>query len=157
MKKMFLAGPFKALVSKETQVMSEAHIAQFSDIIDHFEQQNWSVHCAHKRESWGREFMTPAQCTKIDYDEIAKCDYFVAFPGAPASPGTHIELGWASAMKKPMILLLEEGEEYAYLVQGLGEISTVKELRYNKAKGVDVKQVEALIEELESQRHAEAV
>ncbi|ELH7813084.1 hypothetical protein Q9F35_004942 [Vibrio harveyi] len=157
MKKMFLAGPFKALVSKETQIMSEADIAQFSDIINHFEQQNWSVHCAHKRESWGREFMTPAQCTKIDYDEITKCDYFVAFPGAPASPGTHIELGWASAMKKPIVLLLEEDEEYAYLVQGLGEISTVKTLRYNKEQGVDVKHLESLLKEPESQRHAETV
>ncbi len=157
MKKMFLAGPFKTLVSKETQVMSDAHIAQFLDIIDYFEQLSWSVHSAHKRERWGQEFMTPTQCTRIDYDEIAQCDYFVAFPGVPASPGTHIELGWASAMKKPIVLLLEEGEEYAYLVQGLGEISSMKALRYNQEQGVDVARIEALINELESQYHAKLV
>lgn len=44
--------------------------------------------------------MTPLQCTKIDFDEISTCDLFAAFPGSPASPGTHIEIGWASALKK---------------------------------------------------------
>ena len=137
MKKMFLAGPFKALVDADTQVMSTRHIEQFSAIIEFFEAQGWSVHCAHRREKWGREFMTPAECTTIDYQEIAKCDVFVAFPGAPASPGTHIELGWASAMKKPTVLLLEENQEYAYLVQGLGEITQVSEQHYGE-QGVDL-------------------
>ncbi|MBD2802383.1 nucleoside 2-deoxyribosyltransferase [Xenorhabdus sp. 42] len=149
MKKMFLAGPFKSLVDPDTHVMPHQYINQFQNIIEYFEERGWSVHCAHKREKWGREFMTPAQCTFIDYEEISQCDYFVAFPGVPASPGTHIEMGWASSMKKPVILLLEENEEYAFLVQGLGEITSVKTLRYNKNAGVDIPQIEALIEESE--------
>ncbi|SFN91498.1 nucleoside 2-deoxyribosyltransferase [Xenorhabdus japonica] len=150
MKKMFLAGPFKALVDPECHVMSHKDIDQFQSIIEYFEERGWSVHCAHKREKWGREFMAPSQCTLIDYEEISKCDYFVAFPGAPASPGTHIEMGWASAMKKPIVLLLEENEEYAFLVQGLGEITSVKILSYRKEAGVDITQIEMLIEEFEN-------
>lgn len=71
--------------------------------------------------------MTPQECTRLDYEHIRDCDLFVAFPGSPASPGTHIELGWASALGRPMILLLEEGS-YAFLVQGLhvvGDVSYV--------------------------------
>ncbi|MDX7999244.1 nucleoside 2-deoxyribosyltransferase [Xenorhabdus sp. Reich] len=149
MKKMFLAGPFKSLVDPDTHIMSHKNIKQLQSIIEYFEERGWSVHCAHKREKWGREFMTPVQCTLIDYEEISQCDYFVAFPGIPASPGTHIEMGWASAMKKPVVLLLEENEEYAFLVQGLGEITSVKTLRYNKEAGVDIPQIEALIDEFE--------
>lgn len=63
--------------------------------------------------------MEPSECTRIDYNEIASCDAFIAFPCAPASPGTHIEIGWASAWKKPIVLLLEKGREYAFLVRGL--------------------------------------
>ncbi|MDX7992159.1 nucleoside 2-deoxyribosyltransferase [Xenorhabdus littoralis] len=149
MKKMFLAGPFKSLVDPDTHIMAHKNIKKLQSIIEYFEERGWSVHCAHKREKWGREFMTPAQCTLIDYEEISQCDYFVAFPGIPASPGTHIEMGWASAMKKPVVLLLEENEEYAFLVQGLGEITSVKTLRYNKESGVDIPQIEALIDEFE--------
>lgn len=78
--------------------------------------------------------MTPQQCTKIDFDEIRSCDLFVAFPGSPASPGTHIEIGWASALKKKIVLLLENERDYAFLIQGL---SVVADVEYINFKGTD--------------------
>lgn len=125
-RKMFLAGPFKALVDADTHVMGDAAIDKYTSIIDFFETQGWDVHCAHRREHWCREFMEPSECTRIDYTEIAACDVFVAFPGAPASPGTHIEIGWASAWNKPIVLLLDEGAEYAFLVRGLSAVADVQ-------------------------------
>lgn len=74
--------------------------------------------------------MSPADCTRVDYEEISRCDCFIAFPGAPASPGTHIELGWASALGKPVIMLLETGAAYAYLVQGLHQVTHVETIYY---------------------------
>ncbi|MDM0027081.1 nucleoside 2-deoxyribosyltransferase [Variovorax saccharolyticus] len=133
MEKIFLAGPFKALVNKKTNAMSPIEIARFMTIIVHFENKGWTVHCAHRREKWGKEFMTPEECTSVDFSEIKKCDYFVAFPGSPASPGTHVELGWASALGKPIILLLEKNKEYAFLVQGLGEVSPVITIEYENS------------------------
>lgn len=148
MKRMFLAGPFKALVDPKTQTMSQQDIHLFTCIIDRFESLGWSVHCAHRREGWGREFMTPALCTRIDFEEISKCDYFVAFPGSPASPGTHIELGWASALGKRIILLQESGKEYAYLVRGLGEIAKTRSVEFSGGK-LDPALIEAQIVEFE--------
>jgi nucleoside 2-deoxyribosyltransferase len=80
-----------------------------------FENKGFSVHNVHKRE----------ECAEIDFKEISSCDLFVAFPGYPASPGTHIEIGWASTLKKPVILLLEQGKDYAFLVRGLGKVANV--------------------------------
>ncbi|MED4128870.1 nucleoside 2-deoxyribosyltransferase [Shouchella miscanthi] len=74
--------------------------------------------------------MTPEECTEIDFKEISACDLFVAFPGAPASPGTHIEIGWASALNKPIVLLLEEEKDYAFLINGLGTIANVTFIRF---------------------------
>ncbi|MDN7675116.1 nucleoside 2-deoxyribosyltransferase [Burkholderia oklahomensis] len=144
MKRMFLGGPFKSLVDKHTGVMPEDSINLFRRVIDHFEDRGWDVHCAHRREHWGREFMTPAVCTKTDYEQISLCDYFVAFPGAPASPGTHIELGWASALGKPIVLLLEAGREYAYLVRGLDEITRIERVEYSEGR-IDPAAIEAAI------------
>ncbi|AIO70299.1 nucleoside 2-deoxyribosyltransferase [Burkholderia oklahomensis] len=144
MKRMFLGGPFKSLVDKHTGVMPEDSINLFRRVIDHFEDRGWDVHCAHRREHWGREFMTPAVCTKTDYEQISLCDYFVAFPGAPASPGTHIELGWASALGKPIVLLLEAGREYAYLVRGLDEITRIERVEYSEGR-IDPASIEAAI------------
>ncbi|KVM99740.1 MULTISPECIES: nucleoside 2-deoxyribosyltransferase [unclassified Burkholderia] len=149
MKRMFLGGPFKSLVDKHTGVMPEDSIDLFRRVIDHFEARGWDVHCAHRREHWGREFMTPAVCTKTDYEQISLCDYFVAFPGAPASPGTHIELGWASALGKPIVLLLETDKEYAYLVRGLDEITRIERVEFGGDR-IDPAAIEAAIGRFEA-------
>ena len=123
----FLAGPFKAIVDPETGVMSTFDRDRYEALIGHLETRGYTVHNAHRRESWGANFLSPEECTRLDYEQIRDCDLFVAFPGRPASPGTHIEIGWATAFGKPLILLLEEGHTYAYLVQGL---HTVGDVRY---------------------------
>nr|WGD80464.1 hypothetical protein P5659_13190 [Bacillus subtilis] len=81
-KKVFLAGPFKSLVDENTGLMSLHERGKLESLISFFENEGWLVHNAHKREGWGKDFMTPQQCTKIDFDEISTCDLFVAFPMA---------------------------------------------------------------------------
>jgi nucleoside 2-deoxyribosyltransferase len=126
--RVFLAGPFKQAVHPRTGLLSAAMKQRLEAIIGLLEGKRFAVHCAHRRERWGAEMMTPEECTRIDYQEIAAADILVAFPGAPASPGTHIELGWASAMKKKIVLLLERDREYAFLVRGLGQVADVTEI-----------------------------
>lgn len=151
MKRLFVAGPFKSLVCRQTGQMAEHHIAIFATIITYFEQKGWMVHSAHRRESWGKEMMTPEQCTRIDYDEIDQCDYLVAFPGSPASPGTHIELGWASALQKPIVLVLEKEREYAFLVRGLHRITAIESIEYD-SRQVDPQRIEHAIARLEMRK-----
>lgn len=132
MKKVFLAAPFKSLVDAETMSMEEEKKNEIVNLIEFLEKKGYLVHNAHKREAWGQKFMSPEQCTKIDYDEIEKCDIFIAFPGIPASPGTHIEIGWASAFNKKIIFLLKDDEEkYAYLVRGLYKVTDVTYIIYH--------------------------
>ena len=131
-KKVFLAVPFKSLVDPKTGMMANHEKQKLLNLISFFEERGFSVHNAHKREGWGKDFMTPEECTAIDFKEISTCDLFVAFPGSPASPGTHIEIGWASALNKPIILLLEEGKDYAFLIKGLDAVANVISIRYQK-------------------------
>ncbi|MFI1964567.1 hypothetical protein ACH429_10660 [Streptomyces pathocidini] len=127
---VFLAGPFTGLLSPSTGEMPDATRTPFAVLIRHFEEQGLEVHNAHRRELWGAELMGPDECTELDQKEIEKADVFVGFPGVPASPGTHIEIGWASAFGKPIVLLLEEGEDYAFLVRGLRSVATVEYVHY---------------------------
>ncbi|MFY1831981.1 nucleoside 2-deoxyribosyltransferase [Myxococcus fulvus] len=127
---VFLGGPFKSLVSPETGVMREQDQDRFMQLIHGLEGRGLRVFNAHRRESWGREFLAPEECTRLDFEEIRSSDAFIAFPGAPASPGTHVEIGWASALRKPLILFLEGGKEYAFLVRGLHAVGNVRYLHY---------------------------
>lgn len=92
--KIFLAAPYKKAIDPQTSLLQEDVKRQIEKLITLLEEKGYSVHNAHKREQWGSQFMTPNECTKIDYEEIKKCDIFIAFPGIPASPGTHIEIIW---------------------------------------------------------------
>ncbi|MEV6719597.1 nucleoside 2-deoxyribosyltransferase [Streptomyces xanthochromogenes] len=121
---VFLGGPFKALVDSDG-AMNAAARTRFEVLIERLEAEGYHVYNAHRRESWGAKFLTPDECTRLDYDEISASSVFVAIPGHPASPGTHIEIGWASALGKPIVLLLEEGVDYAFLVRGLHTVADV--------------------------------
>jgi len=131
-KRIFLAAPFKQLMTAE-QVIDSENKNLINRMIDLLESHHFVVDNAHKREDWGKNMMTPNQCTQADFQAIKNCQLFMAFPGTPASPGTHIEIGWASAFEKPIVLLLQKETTYAYLVSGLGAIGNVKYLYYEDA------------------------
>lgn len=134
-KKIFLAAPFKGLINNDTSLLQSGTKRKITKLIHFFEKRGYVVHNANQREAMGKENMTPEKYAKIDYEEIKNCDIFVAFPGIPASPGTHIEIGWASAFKKKIVLILFENEEYyAYLLRGLHSILDVKYIVYREKK-----------------------
>ncbi|GAB2537628.1 nucleoside 2-deoxyribosyltransferase [Nocardia heshunensis] len=120
---VFVAGPFYKLVDPVTGAMRAEDRERFEWLIDYFEGRGCLVYNAHRREHWGEAFLEPDDFTRLDYEEIATADLLVAVPGPPASLGTHIELGWASALGKPILLLLERGEEYALMVYGLRHVT----------------------------------
>lgn len=132
---VFVGGPFLSLINPETGVMSGADQRRFALLIDFFESRGCEVFNAHRREGWGRDLMPPSECSRLDYEGIVTADLFVAFPGHPASPGTHVEIGWATGMRKPVLLLLEEDRYYTFLVTGLPAWTRTHILRYDGALG----------------------
>jgi hypothetical protein len=131
MKKVFIGGPFKGLINPKTGKMDERDINMFKSLIDFFTLRGYKVHNAHQREKWGEDFWNPDNCTKLDYEEIFASDVFIAFPGSPPSPGTHIEMGWASAHSKKIVLLLKRNEYYCHLTKGLHTIADVSYIFYD--------------------------
>ena len=125
---VFVAAPFWSYVNKETGEFDGTAFGSINRILQHFDDQGCVVYNAHRREKWGQAFMEPSEFTPLDYEQICASDLIVALPGSPASPGTHIEIGWASANKVPMVLLLEVGKEYAGLLMGLDKLAPVQTL-----------------------------
>lgn len=152
-RRAFLAGPFKGIVDPETGTVRAFERERYEAMISHLESRGYDVHNAHKRESWGASMMTPEECTQLDYEHIRDSDLFVAFPGAPPSPGTHIEIGWASALGKPMVLLLEEGT-YAFLIRGLHVVGNVTYVDM-PASEIGLEPFATALEELEARQAGE--
>ncbi|MFF3062389.1 nucleoside 2-deoxyribosyltransferase [Streptomyces sp. NPDC057909] len=133
---VFIGGPFKAAVDPETGILSHELQGRYRKLIGFYEENGWEVLSAHREEGWGLEMVPASVCTERDFRWMGSCDLFVAFPGDPASPGTHVEIGWGSAMGRPMILLLEEQGRHAALVTGLGGVAPATTyLTYDEGPG----------------------
>ena len=122
--KIFFAAPFSNYIKGNTGIVDESHRNLLCDIKDRLTNADNSVFLAHERELWGGAIMPPNECTPLDYKEIISCDVLIALPHE--SGGVHIELGWASAMLKPIVLLLDQSFKYSPLVLGLGDITHAK-------------------------------
>lgn len=135
--RVFVAGPFKALVDSTTGTMHAPDRGRLTALMERLEHDGYQVDNAHRREQWGAAFLSPEQCTRLDFEEISASDVLVAFPGAPPSPGTHIELGWASALGKPIVAVVETGQDHAFLVRGLHVVADVTYVEFSPNTDTD--------------------
>jgi nucleoside 2-deoxyribosyltransferase len=122
--RVFLAFPFTDLVRSDTGMLHTPAIDFISVTVEALKEAGHSVFSAHAREEWGLNLFTPEMAAPADFEEMRRADIVVAFPGHdPISGGVHVELGWASALGKPMVLYLNQGTEYSPLVVGMGALS----------------------------------
>jgi nucleoside 2-deoxyribosyltransferase len=128
--RVFLAAPFTQFISSDGVVEAPAR-SQLSTLRAALMANGHSVFLAHEREAWGAELMTPQQCTPLDFAEMQETDVVCAYLGEPPSYGVHIELGWASALDKPILLLVNSTVAYSPLVWGLSEMTEVRVLEVN--------------------------
>jgi hypothetical protein len=79
------------------------------------------VFLAHRLEDFGARLRPPEVCTPFDLLEMQHADVVVAVPRR--SFGVHVELGWATALGIPALVLAEDGEELPPLLGGLPTIN----------------------------------
>jgi len=124
--RIFLGAPFTKHLKKSNGQFHKTKKETIEKIFELLTTLGHDVRNAHVREEFGNKLLDPETCTKLDLEEIKKCDLFVAMPGNPASGGVHVELGWASALNKEILLLLKENSHYSPLVTGLHKVSKAK-------------------------------
>ncbi|MGH3941041.1 MAG: nucleoside 2-deoxyribosyltransferase [Pseudonocardiaceae bacterium] len=124
--RIYVGGPFQAALDNSLLRINDDYRALYQELLDEFEDCGWQVFNAHRREAWGAQLLDDSRSTRLDFEDVSACDVFVATPGVrPASRGTHIEIGWASALRKKIILLIQDECEYAALVTGLPSVADV--------------------------------
>jgi len=120
-KRVFLATPF----TKHLKVdgFDKSAFNKITSLISLLRDLGYSVFSAHEREAFGKKLMTPETCTILDFKEMNQCDIVIAII-SDNSYGVSLELGWASALKKPIILYKNEGQPFSTpLIEGIGEIT----------------------------------
>ncbi|MGD6892512.1 hypothetical protein [Bacillus mobilis] len=122
--KIFLGTPITCLLDQNNRFQS-SNQRNLQFIIDSLRGKVDTVFCAIEREAWGEELLSGEECTYLDHNEMLDTDIFIAIPNQ--SYGVYVEIGWASAIKKNIILLVNEkfGVK-SPLLDGLDKLTNVK-------------------------------
>lgn len=129
MKKIFIGCPITKYIDNNTFIddVFKDFIENMYELCNRYANE---VFLALKREQYGKKLMTDT-CTVLDYEEMKTADIIIAIP--EDSKGTAVELGWASAMEKKIVLILNKDCRYTPLISGLEDITDTLVIWYDKS------------------------
>ncbi|GAA2435077.1 nucleoside 2-deoxyribosyltransferase [Streptomyces mauvecolor] len=123
-----------------------------------------NVFSAHVAEKFGEDTaqFTPEQVSVRDFRWMRKCDVFV--PVLPVLPdltlrrtdGTHVELGWATALGRPIVLVTKQPfvDSASHLLKGLHRVGSVQVIDFDEFNEKPGLLVDAVLAATEVQREA---
>lgn len=138
--KIFVGGPMLHAIRHHGR-FHEPSRKTIAGILSAIEQAGLEVLSAHRVEDWGQLALSNDAHFDVcgrDFGWMMECRAFVAVlppddHGEPMrSDGTCVELGWASALQKPVVIVREDSPRHSHLVRGLSKITRVKELAYDE-------------------------
>ncbi|MEU4210418.1 hypothetical protein AB0F13_10570 [Streptomyces sp. NPDC026206] len=130
---VFVGGPIQHAIEEDSFHGPLRHAIH--DVIEAVSAVNGTVFSAHVAEKFGVDtaLFSPEQVSVRDFDWMRRCDVFV--PVLPVyehgdlmrTDGTHIELGWASALDKPIVLVTPTpmAPNASHLLRGLPSVARV--------------------------------
>ena len=128
--RIFLAAPFTSKIDPVTQRIEQCYRLWLESIISELMKSGHIVVNAHVREEWGARLEPPEKAVCNDFSSVRDCDLVVAYLGNPPSDGVQMELGFAAAFERPIILIHEAESSVPYLVNGLGARTRFSKLSF---------------------------
>ncbi|HET6570958.1 MAG TPA: nucleoside 2-deoxyribosyltransferase [Solirubrobacterales bacterium] len=118
---VFLSAPLTQYVHAEDDEEMDSFRCYWSEIIEALGRGGHDVFSAHQREAWGADIDSPESALRADIEALHKSDLVIAYIGDPPSPGVQMEIGYAMAHRKRVLIFIDQGQEEPYLVRGLPE------------------------------------
>lgn len=141
---VFLAAPLTQMLDSETGLLPSEYRSWLETMIRTLEQAGHRVISAHEREGWGEHLDSPTTALKADLEDLRRSSAVVAHVGDPASPGVQFELGVATSLGLPVVLLLEKGQDRPYLNPALPAVNSTEILEVDPQDGCHDRVVHAL-------------
>jgi len=129
--KIYVAGPLRALVDKENNIKPE-YVEKIEKLRIFLKEKGYEVYIPHEFEGYAEaKKLSVDEIALNDFNEIRSSDIVICYPGDPPSGGTCVELGWATAWAKRVILLLKRTKDYSSLIKGISELDRVIVIGYS--------------------------
>lgn len=128
--KIFLGVSYSSKVDTEGNVLPE-HRQWVEGIINALERRGHTVFCALREDNWKINDASPGEGLALDLSNLDDADVFIAFLSERVSPGIQLELGYAAAKNKKIIITAKEGEKLSYINEGLIENKSADLVSYD--------------------------
>lgn len=118
-KKIFIACPIsKYLTDDGIDKDFEIFIKEVFSIC---KEKSDNVFLALEREEYGKKKMYGSDCTTADYEEMKDTNILIAFP--EDSMGVAVEMGWASALGKDILVFVDKKYKQSELVKSINSVA----------------------------------
>lgn len=154
---IFVGGPFQHAINSENGFDANLRLL-IESFIEIIEKAGYKILSAHRAELFGEISAkdSSSQVTKRDFLWIKSSQIFLAVLPIKEkgqlyrTDGTHIELGWASMLGKPVIILWDpdSADIYSHLIRGLHTLTRVRFMSIREAYRYPLKLIKVLEEEL---------
>lgn len=122
-RRVFLAAPYSQWMDPSTGKVDSERRETLDRTRQAFLNAGAAVFSAHHNEEWGAGWLPAHECTPADFHAIRAADVVCAIVGAPQSGGVAVELGWASASGRPVVVILTPDVPYTPMIHGIGTVT----------------------------------
>ena len=136
--KVYISAPFRFFATNEENrfygVLHDREYKQFLEKVDFkLRELGFETCLPHRDEGqWGQVYILPEDVAEICFKHIQASDIIIVFPGK--SRGVHIEVGYAAALGRKIIVFLSKNEKESTLLRGLFRVTDFLCVRY-KSRG----------------------
>lgn len=134
MPRIYIAAPYTSKsVFKAPQVYGKIVDAAYRNFLETIEATvkscGFETFLPHRDlHKWGDVYIGPEEVGKKSLEVLTSCDVIVAYP--ERSVGVNIELGWASLLKKKIIILINERDEISLMHVGLSGVTNSEIIKF---------------------------
>ncbi|MCJ0538738.1 nucleoside 2-deoxyribosyltransferase [Enterococcus cecorum] len=128
--KINLGTPITGILSEVDGTVNEKIKIFIEKLLQNLRREGHEVFCALELEEFGNKIAIATHCTPRDFERMKESDLYIVFPNN--SYGCAVELGWASAFGKPILIL--QNSKFGTktpLYEGMKEITNTQMLTYD--------------------------
>lgn len=142
MKKIYLASPISKYVRNGMDVDYTDVIDKVYDLLSKYGDTYYPL----KKEAYGNDKINGSGdvCTKVDYSKVNEADVIVAF--VEDSQGVSVEIGWASAAQKNILIFIDKNYHQSELIRFIDTITPTKKIFIDTSNGYKSQQEKILSE-----------
>ncbi|MFB7662628.1 hypothetical protein ACFC1R_01595 [Kitasatospora sp. NPDC056138] len=129
--RVFLAAPLMRLTGPADSVVTLASRTRLTTLRSTLLRSGAAVYSAHHSDAWTVAGRAPEPRVPSDFRALQTADLVFAYVGAPLSAGVSLELGWASALRKPVVLLVDEAITHNPLIATIEQVAPVLPLVFD--------------------------